>query len=264
MSDGPAAGLREDFGILCAAVREAASVALGYFGSPVESWEKAPGHPVSEADLAVEAILRERLLEARPTYGWLCEETPDDGRRHNHDRLWVVDPIDGTRAFLRAIPEFAVCVALVERGRALAGAVANPAAGMIVEAVAGGGARCNGMSVSMRPPRPLERALLLASAASMHKAAGPMAGTTFRRVNSIAWRMALVAAGQADGCISLQPKSDWDLAAAEVLVREAGGAVTGLDGGELRYNRESIRHSGCIAAAPALHAVLLERVGRPA
>ena len=153
MSGGPAAGLRDDFGILCAAVREAAGVALGYFGTGAESWEKSPGHPVSTADLAVEAILRERMLGERPGYGWLCEETPDDGRRLAHERVWIVDPIDGTRAFIRDVPEFAVCAALVERGRPLAGAVANPAAGVTVEAVAGGGARRNGMSCSVRARR---------------------------------------------------------------------------------------------------------------
>ena len=258
-------GRREDDRrVLVAAVREAGALALRHFEAGVESWEKKPGDPVTEADLAVDALLRRRLAGARPDYAWLSEESEDDLARLDRRRVWVVDPIDGTRAFVKRRPQFAVCAALVEDGRAVLGAVFNPATDEMFEASAGGGAFLNGEPIKTTNKKGLAQARLLASRRTFENREwielAP--GADFTSMNSIAYRMALVAAGRFDATVSLSPKSDWDIAAADLVVHEAGGICTSAGGGEFGYNRRSTRHASVIAAGPALHAELVALLGR--
>src|ERR1700687_2946560 len=138
MADQP-----DDQALLMAAVREAGAIAMRHFGTPVNTWEKAGGTPVSDADIAVNQHLQRRLGGARPDYGWLSEETEDDETRLTHRKVWVVDPIDGTRAFLQGVPHFCHAVALVEDGRPVLAALFNPAVDEFYEAIAGQGARLN-------------------------------------------------------------------------------------------------------------------------
>lgn len=248
-----------DAQLLNDAVREGAAVALQHFKDGTKSWDKRPGDPVSDADLAVDALLKDRLMDARPDYGWLSEETPDGPDRLTRDRVWMVDPIDGTRAFLKGRPEFTVCAGLVENGRPVAGAVCNPAADEFFEAQLGAGARLNGETISVRPGTRLTHARLLASPRTFGAggAGPPLPRAQFASVNSIAYRIVLVALGRFDATISLAPKSDWDIAAAELILTEAGGAITDPTGAPYTYNGEDIRHSGVIAAAPDLHGEIL-------
>lgn len=246
-----------------ASVREAALLALPFFRAGERTtarvWSKSGGSPVTEADVAVDTFLKIRLSELAPKAAWLSEETRDDPVRLEHDLVWIVDPIDGTRAFLRRLPEFAVSVALVEDGRPIAGAVANPATGEHFEATVQGGAG-SGTPLRLSGGADIATARLLASRRTLEAAAGPLPDTQFFSVHSIAYRLALVATGRYDAAVAMSPKSDWDIAAAEVLVLAAGGVVTDIRGEALVYNREQVRHLGIVAAGPALHAELVARL----
>ncbi|HEX6959245.1 MAG TPA: 3'(2'),5'-bisphosphate nucleotidase CysQ [Ferrovibrio sp.] len=242
-----AVSLHQDQELLLSTVREAGAVAMRYFGSGLKTWNKKPNDPVSEADLAVDTMLRERLIEARPDYGWLSEES---GQKPGHaDDLWVVDPIDGTRAFIDAKPEFTICVALLRQHQPVLAAIFNPATDEFYDAVAGGGARLNGKSIHASGHASLMEARFLASRRTFERH-GWMARTAkadFAYRNSIAYRMALVAAGKFDAAISLTEKSDWDVVAADLLVREAGGRVATAEGEPLTYDTGGKRHPSVIA-----------------
>ena len=153
----PSPELARDHALVIDAVREAGAMAMTYFGGDVESWEKAPGNPVSDADIAVDNLLADRLCRERPAYGWLSEETEDDPARLSTPLVWIVDPIDGTRAFLKGRPEFTVCAALVADGAPILGVVFNPATGDFFEALKGGGARHNGHQISVTTQRSATR-----------------------------------------------------------------------------------------------------------
>lgn len=249
--------LRAEALLLEEAVRAAGPIAMRYFGGEVAHWEKNPGDPVSEADHAVDEYLRLRLTGARPGYGWLSEETEDDPARLQRARVFVVDPIDGTRSFLRRLPEFTICAGMVEHGRTLAAAIFNPATDEMFTALSGGGARLNGVPIRVSDRAGLADARLLSGRRLFEREGWTGPGTSFHSINSIAYRMALVAAGRYDACISLGWKSDWDVAAADLLVAEAGGRVSTARGERLRYNGAEPLHTSVIAAGPDLHAVVL-------
>ncbi len=258
----PSPQLREDHALLVAAVREAGALAMRSFGGDVESTTKPSGEPVCATDLAVNALLADALRPPRPGYGWLSEEDDDDGARLEADRVWIVDPIDGTRAFLAGQPEFTIAAALVERGVPVAAAVCNPATGELFDAIRGGGARLNGGPVRVSGARSLAGARLAVGRTEMRRAAwlAELGEATFTAISSIAYKLALVAAGRFDAAVTLRPMSEWDVAAADLLVREAGGRTTGVAGAELRYNRAPPRVGPIVAAAPGLHARLAERL----
>lgn len=250
--------LTQDRDLLLAAVREAGTLALGYFNNGVKSWHKKPNDPVSEADIAVDKLLHERLADARPDYGWLSEESerrPSKGRS-----IWVVDPIDGTRAFLEGKPEFTVCVALLQDDLPILAAIYNPASEEFFEATHGGGARLNGKAIHASGHASLMEARFLASRRTFEKHGwlSRAAKADFGYRNSIAYRMALVAAGKFDAAISLTEKSDWDIAAADLLVREAGGRVTTADGAPLRYSTDRHRHPSVIATGAFVYDDLVD------
>lgn len=261
--------LARDHALLIDAVRAAGAIALDFFRGEVKHWQKAPGDPVSEADHAVDAFLREQLTRERPDYAWLSEETDDDRKRLHCRDVWVVDPIDGTRAFIEKREEFTVCAALVRDQRPVAGVVYNPATEEFFEALEGGGARLNGEPMRAGDKDSFENAKMLAGRLMFERAGweAPPAGMTFHSINSIAYRMCLAACGKFDGCVSLAAKSDWDIAAADVIVREAGGRAGDSHGSDFIYNRTLTRHLSVIAAGAPMHARLidfLKTVKRPA
>ncbi|PJI39115.1 3'(2'),5'-bisphosphate nucleotidase CysQ [Ferrovibrio sp.] len=241
-----AGDFRQDHELALAAMREAGAIALKFFRGSVKSWHKKPNDPVSEADLAVDALLKEKLCGARPEYGWLSEESGATGQAVTR---WVVDPIDGTRAFIEGKPEFTICVALVQDGAPVISAIYNPASEEMFEATAGGGAKLNGKPIQASGHASLMEARFLASRRTFerHGWLARTAKADFAYRNSIAYRMALVAAGKFDAAISLTEKSDWDVVAADLLVREAGGRVTTADGAPLQYGSEKYRHPSVIA-----------------
>ena len=259
-----APSLDEDYALLKVAARDAGELALTYFRQQILVNKKPDGSEVSEADIAVDTALKLDLLTTRPDYGWLSEETEDDPERLNRRRVWVVDPIDGTNAFLRHLPEWTVSAALVEDGVPVIGVVFNPATEQFFHAVRGKGAFLNDQPIAASKKGTLDGALLIASGGLFKKKIWkePWPEVTTRWVNSVAYRLALVAAGDADATISLSAKSEWDLAAAALIVEEAGGTITDHHGEAHRYNRPSPRFPSLVASGKALHPLLIERTNR--
>jgi myo-inositol-1(or 4)-monophosphatase len=248
------AGLRER---LAAAVCEGGAVALKTFRGELKSWTKGASSPVSEADLAVDALLRERLLAIHDV-GWLSEETEDDPARLRETDVWVVDPIDGTRAYLAGLSDWAVSAALVSAGRPVVAALYAPATDELFLATAGGGATLNGAPIRASGGDELAGATFSGAKRRLDSLAviEPRIETA-PRVPSLALRLARVATGALDGTFAAPNSHDWDLAAADLLVHEAGGVMTTLTGQLLTYNRPHPVHGALVAAGGARHAVLL-------
>lgn len=252
----PSAAL--DRGLIRDAARAAGEVLADLYERGAQSWEKSKNNPVTEADFAAEKALEAILRPARPGYGWLSEESPDDGSRLTAPRSFVIDPMDGTRAFIKRRPHFTVSIAVVEAGRPVAGAIFNPLTDEMFDASLGEGATLNGAAISVSEKTSLDGARLLGDPHLFRALAAD--GATLESRNSIAYRIALVACGQFDGAVSPRPKSDWDLAAADIIVHEAGGVLTDRNGGYYRYNDDTIRCAPPLAAGPQLHALLRERL----
>ena len=251
-----------DFALLCSVTREAGALAADYFADGVASWDKTPGNPVSEADLAIDDLIRRRLLGARPDYGWLSEETADDPARLECERLWVIDPIDGTRAFIKGRDGFCVSAALVVAGRPVIAALHAPLRELFFTARAGMGAWLNGEPISPNAPEQLEGCVMLADADLLKARFWPQRWPDMQvsRPNSIALRLALVACGLADAAIALRPKHEWDLAAATLIVEEAGAHWSDHHGNRPPFNRPDPSHATVVAAGPTLYPEVLERV----
>ena len=251
----PAPDASADLRLLKETVRAAGDIALKYYGGDYKRWSKDGGSPVTEADLAVNAFLHERLTAARPDYGWLSEESADDPARLTKARVFVIDPIDGTIAFVKNRPHFTICAAVVTGGRPCCGVVFNPASGELYAARIGGGASRNGAAILVSARERLEDAAILGSKVELTVAPWPPMHVQSR--NSVAYRVVLVADGSADASVSLSCKRDWDLAAADIILCEAGGQLTDAQGRALIYNRPIIRQPSLVAANPALHAEII-------
>ncbi|MEM9633910.1 MAG: 3'(2'),5'-bisphosphate nucleotidase CysQ [Pseudomonadota bacterium] len=252
-TDAPDQDLKQDLQLLEASAREAGALALGYFGRDPETWFKGKGSPVSEADLAVDRFLAEKLRTARPNYGWLSEETADDRTRLECRRVFIVDPIDGTRAFLAGGDEWTVSVAIVDNGRPVAGAVFCPRREEMFVASSGGGARLNEKPISVSAQTEVKGATLTGPhsiVANKDVIAAGFEGTDILR--SLAYRLTVVAAGRVDVGTARGGPSDWDLAAVDLLVQEAGGKLTDLSGRNLIYNRARTGHPALVAASAQL------------
>lgn len=249
---------------LAASVREAGALALSMFGTPIKNWIKGTSSPVCEADIAVDQLLRERLRAAEPGFAWLSEETADDPVRLEARHVWIVDPIDGTRGYLASKPDWAVSAALVEDGRPVAAALFAPVTDEFFLAIAGRGATRNGEAIAVAPGSGLEN-LRTAGPKNFLEKVAPLAPpfTVVPRIHSLALRLARVAQGELDAAIAGGNSHDWDLAAADLLVHEAGGALTPLGGGPLMYNRPVPRHGMLVAAGRDRHAGLLALLNDP-
>ena len=244
-----------DIDLLADAVRSAGKIALKFFSGQYRRWSKPGGSPVTEADLAIDAFLKEELRRARPDYGWLSEESLDDPARLQVRRVFIVDPIDGTAAFMKGRPHFTICAAVVVDNRPLAGVVFNPARDECFTAQAGQGAYLNGAPIHVGGRTEIEGCKLLGNR-SLFAGWPPMQIETF---SSIAYRVALVASGQFDAMVSLTSKRDWDLAAADVILAEAGGRLVDWDGKPASYNSPAAIQGATIAAGPGLiHPLLTE------
>lgn len=256
------ADFQDDLQLLEQAARHAGALAMQWYQTDMDVRDKGGNHPVTEADLAVDRYLYEKLRKERPDYGWLSEETVDDQSRLSAKRTFLVDPIDGTRAFIRGEPYFSVSLAIVEDGQPIVGVVFNPARRRLYSAARGQGAQCDGAPIHVSQCTELAHCTMIAQKSLFRwrewKRKWPEMNVQPR--NSMAWRMALVASGHADGTFTIRPKSDWDLAAADLIAREAGAIVTDPFGHELRYNRASTRKPGVICAGKRLHALIEERI----
>ena len=246
---------------IAAAAADAGQMALARWRTDVRIWEKDEGSPVCEVDLDVDRMLRARLGALIPDAGWLSEETADDPARLDRPRVWVVDPIDGTRDYIRGRRGWCVSVALVEHGRPVIAVLDAPARRERWIAGAGTGASRNGVVLAAGSIDRLAGARVPADAL-------PKADRDFVLVdkpNSIALRIAMVAADDADLVATLRWGHEWDIAAAVLVASEAGATTTDALGGELRFNKPDPQAFGVIACAPGIHAAAVDRLaGRAA
>lgn len=239
--------------------REAGEIAMRQWpgaGHTVESWDKTPGNPVCAADIEVDGFLKRELGRLLPAAGWLSEETADDPARLGKDLIWLVDPIDGTRDFLRGRSGWAVSVALVSAGRPLIGVLHAPARDEFWISTAGAGAHLNGETI-------------IASSRSDFCGARVPADSLMRedqdlamveKPNSIALRIAMVAANRADLVATLRWGWEWDVAAASLIAREAGARVSDAFGKPLGFNKRDPRAFGVLVSSPQIHAAAMERL----
>ena len=249
----------EDLTLIREAVLAAGKIAKNaYDANDAKVWDKSNNSPVTDADIAVNDYLLKTLCEARPDYGWLSEETKDDHSRHACPRTFVVDPIDGTRAFIDRTPNFAVSVAIIEDGKSIAAIVYNPLKDELFEAALGGGAKLNGASITAPDTDTIKGIRMVGYARKFRRLDWPDMNCFV--ANSMAYRMVLVACGQADATVAFTPKSDWDVAAAQLIATEAGAMVTNLRGETPSYDGETTSGLGVICAGKTLHALLLARI----
>ena len=230
----------------------------------IEAEYKAGHDPVTEADRAVDAVLRQNLL--RRDEGWLSEESVDDSSRLNKSRVWIVDPLDGTREFVLGLPEFCVSIGFIEDGRPVAGGIYNPATKETMVGSVDSGVLYNGQPARPSQKTNLKGAIILASRSEIKRGEWQqfMAGNfDVRPMGSVAYKLALVAVGKADVTFTLTPKHEWDVAAGAALVESAGGFVATLDNVPLRCNNRNPLLSGLLACGPGLKSELLQLVREP-
>jgi myo-inositol-1(or 4)-monophosphatase len=241
------------------AAREAAGVLLRHYQHGTKTWEKSKDNPVTLADLESDEVIRARLSATFPDDAILSEETVGDLSRVERARVWIVDPMDGTKEFTKKIPEFGVSIALVEAGEPVVGVIQNPPADVAVWASRGGGSWRNGSRVHVSSCTDLSDAVVIASRTEISRDQFAPYDGWFREVRpmgSIAWKLACVACGQGDLNISMAPKNEWDVCAGDVLVREAGGRYVDFEGKPRRDNQDKTLIDAGMAAGPG---ALLDR-----
>jgi myo-inositol-1(or 4)-monophosphatase len=249
-----------DAALLTDTVREAGALALSLFRTDLKKWIKGASSPVSEADIAVNDLIAGKLRSAAPEYGWLSEESVDDEARLGKSLVWIVDPIDGTRAYLAGHEDWCVSVALVADAQPVMGAVFAPASGEFFFAQRGRGSSLNGAAIQaaagttldfprIAGPKPLvERLNRTSGEISLHP-----------RIGSLALRLCRVADGKLDAAFAGGQSRDWDLAAANLIVQEANGSMTALSGDTILYNRREVTHGVLVAAGRDRHASIVEQ-----
>lgn len=248
-----------------ALAREAGELAVSYQVRSHKNrvWHKQGGSPVTEADIEVNRLCAAHLQRARPEYGWLSEETTDSLDARRKQRCWVVDPIDGTRAYMRDDPNWCVALAVIEEGRAVAGVLYAPRQDRFYEAWHEGGAFLNGQAIRVSACVAESGCRLITNEGMIDHPAWPEPWPEVviarPKPNSTLLRMALVATGEWDATVTLAGKSDWDLAAGTVLVEQAGGVVTTHKGEPLVFNQEVPAQRSVIAAGARLHPLLVRR-----
>jgi len=253
--------LGSDLHLIRAAALRAGALAEAERDRGLRIDQKVGGSPVTSADLAVDEMLKAELLAARPDYGWLSEETPDTADRLTRSRVFVVDPIDGTVAFMKAQPWWCVPIAIIEHGVPIAAVIHVPSLNETFEATLGDGARLNGRPITASDVDTLDDAAVLADARLMEGPHWPEPWPPMRyeKRNALAYRMALVASGAFDAAIALTPKWDWDVCAGALIATEAGAKVTDHHGRPWRFNQPDPRQSSLVCSAPALHPLILRR-----
>ncbi|HYB98173.1 MAG TPA: 3'(2'),5'-bisphosphate nucleotidase CysQ [Candidatus Limnocylindrales bacterium] len=250
--------MQRELEVAIEAARAGGAVVRKYYKGEYDVHEKAPDNPLTIADTEADAIIKKTVLSAFPDDGWLSEETADTKDRLTRSRVWIVDPLDGTKEFTQHIPEFCVCVAFVVDGVVQVGVSYNPAEDLLFAARRGGGTTLNGEPVRCTPQTEVSKAVVLASRSEDKRgewdAYKPL--MQVKLTGSVAYKFALIAAGQADATFSLTPKNEWDICAGTMLVEEAGGVVTDRYGKPLTFNNEKTLLPGLIAASSTLYGPL--------
>lgn len=240
--------------------RAAGATIMGFYQSSFDVHDKKPDNPVTDADFAADALLKQRLLKRLPEAGWLSEETVDNPERLQKELVWIVDPLDGTKEFVMGIPEFSVSVALVENGKPVLGVIYNPAADEMFAAIKGGGVVFNGEKTAVSARTTFSGAIVDASRSERRRGEfEPFeAIVEVRTMGSIAYKLARIAAGLADASWSRGPKNEWDICAGVLLIEEAGGVCVNLDDEAFVFNQPKTLVNGIIADNGHLHQVVLE------
>lgn len=258
----PESDLDADLDLLITAARDAGVIAMRHFKRDPQVWDKGCGAgPVTEADLAVNTMLADRLRSARPDYGWLSEETPDGTDRLSAKRCFIIDPIDGTRAFIDGQDNFAHSLAIAEDGQIIAAAVFLPAKDRMFSAHAVSGARLNGQTIRASAQTGVAGATVLTSKPNMADQHWPGGVPDLQRAfrPSLAYRLCLVAQGRYDAMLAFRPTWEWDIAAGALIAAKAGARVTDGRGAALRFNAPDPRTDGVLVAQAGLHAELIAR-----
>lgn len=244
--------------------RLAGAAIMEFYRDSFSVTDKSPDNPVTDADLAADNLLKRELMALLPEAGWLSEETVDNPARLNRKYAWVVDPLDGTKEFVMGIPEFTVSVALVENGVPLLGVIFNPPTGEMFHGRRGGGIFLNDQPVTASGRTQFEGAQIDASRSEIKRGEfAPFEGhVQLKVVGSIAYKLARVAAGQADATWSRGPKNEWDICAGALLVEEAGGRCVNLDGQSFTFNRPNPKVNGIIADNGRLHDQVIDALSR--
>lgn len=254
--------LADDLALMRALALEAGKVALSWRRSDgsVRGWDKpGAGGPVTQADMEVNHLCFTHLTGARPDYGWLSEETPDDAVIRARSRVWVVDPIDGTRAYMNGRSDWCIALALIEEGKVVGAIVHAPLLGRIYEARRGHGAFLNGEAIRVSARRTEEGARLIGGAGILPAGSCLAADGMAPRPSAKQLRLAMVSSAEWDGVLILSSTADWDVAAGALLVEEAGGRVTTHEGDSLRFNCPVPRQKSVVASGNGLHPLLLRR-----
>ena len=233
--------MNSDLHIAENAAIEAGILIMNYYKTDYEIRDKGYHNPVTTADHAADSRLKEILMVARPNYGWLSEETVDSPERLTKDRVWVVDPLDGTKEFIEGVPHFVVSVALVENGNPIVGVLYNPVTAETFTAAKGEGAELNGEKIQCATKDNVGNMVILNSRSETRRGLwAPYDGTfgELRAIGSVAYKLGLTAAGKADIFASLRPKNEWDICAGNCIINEAGGKLIDLKGNRVVFNRE--------------------------
>lgn len=253
-----------DLELLKDVAKKAGEIAGRFWKENPKTWDKPGGAgPVTEADLAVDQMLRETLLEARPDYGWLSEETEDGPARLSSQRQFIIDPIDGTRAFIDGSRSWAHSLAVVENGKSLAGVVYLPMLDKLYTATVGQGAQLNGTKIAASARAQLSGASVLAGKPTFQAKYWPRGVPEVERHfrPSLAYRLCLVAEGSFDAMIIFRDSWDWDIAAGALIASEAGAVMTDREGAALTFNSPSAKGPGVLAMAPNLARPILNARG---
>lgn len=246
--------LEKELGVAVEAAREAGVITEKLFSSAGQTegvTEKSKGHPVTEADIDADRAIKKIIRETFPEDGWLSEETADTQERLSRDRVWIVDPIDGTKEFIKGLPEYVISIALAIDGRAKLGVVFQPTTGVLFTALDGQGAFRNELPLAIRQP-PVQRPRILVSRSESRSGLWDNYSTVFslEPFGSIAHKLCRVAAGEADGTVTFNPRSEWDIAAGVAILTEAGGKVTNHAGETFIFNRPNpVSQTGIIGGA---------------
>ena len=251
-----------DLNLLVDAAQAAGQTARKFVGGDLGiTYKDHDNSPVTRADLAVNAVLARILREARPDYGWLSEESVDSPARLDSERIFIIDPIDGTRSFIEGSKAWAHAMAVVENGRVTAAVVYMPMMDKLYAASLGGGARLNGKPIRVSQRAETKDAEVLAVKHSLDARFWPGGVPDVRQNHrpSLAYRLSLVAEGRFDAMFTFRPSWEWDIAAGSLILAEAGARVTDGRGGQLRFNQAHPQTDGVLAANPSLHADLLDR-----
>ncbi len=247
------------------AAMAAGAILRGYWNDrSYQVGSKGRDNPVTSADLAADSAIKKILRDGFPDYGWLSEETADDRERLKAHRVWIVDPLDGTKEFINRVPEFCVAIALAEDGAPILGVTYNPIRREMYWAARGIGCHLGHRAVRVTRTRVLKRATVLASRSEVARGEW----LVFKGIvgisptGSVAYKLAMVAAGKGDATFTRSPKSEWDIASGAALIAEAGGKMTDIEGNALRFNQSSVKRHGLIASNGILHDALRDLARR--